>query len=101
MAKSAIRNKPDLVRISPRITKKLSILAKYVYGLKGVTLEDRVSLLIQRDIDNLTKQKWYKEHLDEINKEESSLNYLMKYMVSGVRDKDEVPLVDPLLDEEE
>lgn len=101
MAKSTIKNQPDLVRISPRITRKLSIVSKYVYAMKGVTLEDRVSFLIQKDIDNLINQKWYKEHLAKNGGEEESLNYIMKYMTSGKRDENYVPIADPLSEGEE
>lgn len=102
MAKSEIRNTPNLVRISPRIPRKLSVVAKYIYAIKGVTLEDRVALLIQKDIDDLVTQKWYKEHLDKMEVEERELNNLMKYMVTGKRSSSKEKFyTDPLTDGEE
>jgi len=51
----------NTVRIGPRISKPIYMLAKYVYSLQNINLEDRITDLLRKDLENLTKQKWYLE----------------------------------------
>ena len=53
------RDYNNTVRIGPRISKPLYVLAKYVYSLQGVYLEDRIEELLRKDVEYAMKQKWF------------------------------------------
>jgi hypothetical protein len=50
----------ERVRISPRISRKTRALAKAVYPLLGVTLEDRIESLLTKDLNREMKKTWFK-----------------------------------------
>lgn len=50
----------ERVRISPRISRKTRALAKAVYPLLGVTLEDRIESLLMKDLNREMKKTWFK-----------------------------------------
>ncbi|MCL9844628.1 hypothetical protein [Ralstonia solanacearum] len=48
------------VRISPRISRNTYALAKAMYPLMGVTLEERIEYLLVRDLTKEMKKTWFK-----------------------------------------
>ena len=50
----------EKVRISPRISRKTRALAKAVYPLLGVTLEDRIESLLTKDLNKEMRKAWFK-----------------------------------------
>jgi hypothetical protein len=59
MTKRTQKNPRSHVRLGPRMSRGIYQLAKYVYGMKGVNLEDQIEELIDRDLDYQMKQKWF------------------------------------------
>lgn len=59
--KTFTRDVTNTVRIGPRMSKPLYVLAKYVYSLQGVSMEERIEDLIRKDLEYAMKQKWYAE----------------------------------------
>ena len=49
------------VRITARISRKTRALAKGIYPVMGVTLEERVEFLLARDLAKEMKKAWFKK----------------------------------------
>ncbi len=55
----------EKVRISPRISRGTYALAKTVYPLMGVTLEERIESLLIKDLSKEMKKTWFKKFWKE------------------------------------
>lgn len=55
----------EKVRISPRISRGTYALAKTVYPLMGVTLEERIEALLIKDLSKEMKKAWFKKFWKE------------------------------------
>lgn len=55
----------EKVRISPRISRGTYALAKAIYPLMGVTLEDRVEFLLAKDLAKEMRKPWFKKLWNE------------------------------------
>ncbi len=51
----------ERVRITARISRKTRALAKGIYPVMGVTLEERVEFLLARDLAKEMKKAWFKK----------------------------------------
>ena len=67
MAKEIIKAVKGTVRIGPRISRATYMQAKYIYATKGMSFEERIEELLDKDIEYQMKQKWF---LDGLNKRE-------------------------------
>lgn len=63
----------DTVRIGPRISKPLYMLAKYAYSLQNVSLEDRIQELLRKDLESITKQRWFTDLHASMNQKDVAL----------------------------
>lgn len=59
----------EKVRVTARISRKTRALAKGIYPVMGVTLEERIEYLIARDLAKEMRKSWFKKM---INRELSS-----------------------------
>lgn len=51
----------EKVRISPRISRRTRALAKALYPVMGVTLEDRIEYLLAKDLAKEMRKNWFKK----------------------------------------
>lgn len=63
------KTEDNKVRISPRISRAIYLLAKDVYRQMGVTLEDRVEFLLKRDLKKEMNKPWFKDQMTALGKE--------------------------------
>lgn len=64
----------EKVRISPRISRKTRALAKALYPVMGVTLEDRIEYLLAKDLAKEMRKSWFKKMVsresdDQVNRD--------------------------------
>lgn len=64
----------EKVRISPRISRKTRALAKALYPVMGVTLEDRIEYLLAKDLAKEMRKIWFKKMVsresdDQVNRD--------------------------------
>jgi len=63
MAKETIKAVKGTVRIGPRISRATYMQAKYIYATKGMSFEERIEELLDKDIEYQMKQKWFLDGL--------------------------------------
>ena len=51
----------ERVRITARISRKTRALAKGIYPVMGVSLEERIEFLLARDLAKEMKKAWFKK----------------------------------------
>lgn len=51
----------ERVRISPRISRRTRALAKALYPVMGVTLEERIEFLLAKDLAREMNKRWFKK----------------------------------------
>lgn len=69
MAKEMIKSAKGTVRIGPRISRATYMQAKYIYATKGMSFEERIEDLLDKDIEYQMKQKWFLDGLNERERE--------------------------------
>lgn len=84
----------DKVRIAPRIPRKLSILCKYIYSFKGVTLEERIEYLIKKDVENIMNQKWFKDALNSNNETKSEFDFFLSMYNPTIKSTGKLAVLD-------
>lgn len=53
----------ERVRITARISRKTRALAKGIYPIMGVSLEERIEFLLAKDLAREMKKAWFKNML--------------------------------------
>lgn len=56
-------NMNERVRITARISRRTRALAKGIYPVMGVSLEERIEFLLARDLAKEMKKAWFKKML--------------------------------------
>ena len=54
----------ERVRITARISRKTRALAKGIYPVMGVTLEERIEFLLARDLAKEMRKSWFKKMIN-------------------------------------
>ncbi len=57
-------NMNERVRITARISRKTRALAKALYPVMGMTLEERIEFLLARDLAKEMRKSWFKKMIN-------------------------------------
>ena len=54
-----------LKKMSSRVPTLVYLKAKYIADSQGMTMEEKITDLLRKDIQYVSSQKWFQEHLQE------------------------------------